>query len=45
MAEHPNFYFIGKPSRGKGGEGIILIQKFADIPKNYIANVEKDMLV
>ena len=25
MAEHPNFHFIGKPSRGKGGEGIILI--------------------
>ena len=22
---HPNFHFIGKPSRGKGGEGIILI--------------------
>jgi hypothetical protein len=25
MGEHPNFCFIGKPSRGKGGEGIILI--------------------
>jgi len=25
MEQHPKFFFIGKPSRGKGGEGIILI--------------------
>jgi len=45
MELHPNFFFIGKPSKGRGGEGIILIEKFSDIPKNYIANVERDMLV
>jgi hypothetical protein len=45
MQEHPRFYFIGKPSRGRGGEGIILISKFADIPKNVFSMEEKDMLV
>jgi len=25
MEQHPRFFFIGKPSRGRGGEGIILI--------------------
>jgi len=45
MELHPNFHFIGKPSRGKGGEGIILIEKFTDIPKNYVSNSQKDMLV
>lgn len=25
MELHPKFFFIGKPSRGRGGEGIILI--------------------
>ena len=34
MAAHPKFFFIGKPSCGKGGEGIMLLQKFSDIPKN-----------
>ena len=32
MKEHPKFTFIAKPSRGKGGEGIVLVQKFGDIP-------------
>ena len=32
MKEHPKFTFIAKPSRGKGGEGIFLINKFTDIP-------------
>ena len=37
--------WIGKPSAGKGGEGIILIQKFKDIPKNLSNYEEKAMLV
>ena len=37
MAEHPTFMFIGKPSCGKGGEGIMLLQKFKDIPKNVFS--------
>jgi glutathione synthase/RimK-type ligase-like ATP-grasp enzyme len=45
MELHPNFHFIGKPNRGKGGEGIILIEKFTDIPKNYVSNSQKEMLV
>lgn len=45
MELHPKFFFIGKPSRGRGGEGIILIQKFKDIPKNVFSHEEKDMLV
>ena len=32
MKNHPKFTFIAKPSRGKGGEGITLVQKFSDIP-------------
>ena len=38
MTAHPNFWFIGKPSCGKGGEGIMLIQKYNDIPKNVFTN-------
>jgi len=45
MEAHPNFFFIGKPSKGRGGEGIIMIEKFSDIPKNYIANTQRDILV
>jgi len=37
--------FIGKPSKGKGGEGIFLISKFEDIPRReWIAN-SNDLLV
>ena len=32
MKEHPKFTFIAKPSKGKGGEGIYLVQKYTDIP-------------
>lgn len=45
MEQHPRFFFIGKPSRGRGGEGIILISRFKDIPKNVFSHEEKDMLV
>lgn len=34
MRHHPNQPFICKPSRGKGGEGITLVKKFTDLPKN-----------
>lgn len=44
MGLHPNFTFIGKPSCGKGGEGIFLIDKFSKIPqKSYVKN--NDLLV
>ncbi len=45
MAEHPTFMFIGKPSCGKGGEGIMLLQKFKDLPKNVFSGEQKDLLV
>jgi len=34
MRYHPNQTFISKPSRGRGGEGITLVKKFTDLPKN-----------
>lgn len=34
MRYHPNQTFICKPSRGRGGEGITLLKKFTDLPKN-----------
>ena len=45
MSAHPNFFWIGKPSCGRGGEGIMLLQKYNDIPKNLLTNQEKDLLV
>ena len=45
MEMHPRFFFIGKPSCGKGGEGIMLLQKFKDIPTNMYSGEKKDMLV
>ena len=34
MRHFPNQCFICKPSRGRGGEGISLIKKFHDLPRN-----------
>ncbi len=45
MEQHPRFIFIGKPSCGKGGEGIMLFQKFKDIPKDHIKNELRELLV
>lgn len=45
MGLHPNFFFIGKPSCGKGGEGIFLIQKYKDIPQKSYATKGNDLLV
>jgi len=45
MEAHPRFCFIGKPSCGKGGEGIFLLQKIKDIPNNAMTGEKKDMLV
>ena len=36
MRHFPNQTFICKPSKGRGGDGIILVKKFADLPKNAI---------
>jgi glutathione synthase/RimK-type ligase-like ATP-grasp enzyme len=44
MKEHPKFTFIAKPSRGKGGEGIFLINKFSDLPSSSWGKNE-DLLV
>jgi biotin carboxylase len=32
MKEHPKFTFISKAVRGRGGEGIMLVQRFQDLP-------------
>ena len=45
MANHPSFMFIAKPNGGKGGEGIFLIQKFKDLPKDHSKGELKDFLV
>lgn len=37
--------FIAKPNGGKGGEGIQLVQKFKDIPKDYSKGEYKELLV
>lgn len=34
MRHFPNQTFICKPSKGRGGEGICLVRRFADLPKN-----------
>lgn len=34
MRHYPNQTFICKPSKGRGGEGITLLRKFSDLPKN-----------
>ena len=44
-ANHPTFMFIGKPSCGKGGEGIMLLSKFKDIPKDNTKGELKELLV
>lgn len=33
MRHFPNQTFICKPSKGRGGEGICLVRKFSDLPK------------
>lgn len=34
MNENPKSTFICKPNAGRGGEGIFLISKFDELPKN-----------
>jgi glutathione synthase/RimK-type ligase-like ATP-grasp enzyme len=45
MAAHPTFMFIAKPNGGKGGEGIQLIQKFKDLPRDTQKNELREFLV
>lgn len=45
MEQHPKFTFICKPNCGKGGEGIFLVDKFKQIPKNMWADSHAELLV
>jgi len=45
MEQHPRFIFICKPNSGKGGEGIFLVDKFKNIPKNLWSDHHSDLLV
>lgn len=45
MEQHPKFIFICKPNCGKGGEGIFLVDKFKQIPKNLWQDCHDDLLV
>lgn len=46
MKEHPKFTFIAKPNKGKGGEGIFLINKFSELPHyNSWNSKSNDLLV
>ena len=38
MRHFPNQTFICKPSKGRGVEGISLVRKFTDLPKNAFLN-------
>lgn len=45
MKAHAKFTFICKPSKGKGGEGIFMIQKYSDIPERTWSFKERELLV
>jgi glutathione synthase/RimK-type ligase-like ATP-grasp enzyme len=45
MKDHPKFTFIAKPSRGRGGEGISLVQRFQDLPQSWQIRASSDLLV
>jgi tubulin polyglutamylase TTLL11 len=45
MEAHPKFIFICKPDRGKGGDGIFLVDKYKSIPKNLFSDEHSDLLV
>jgi biotin carboxylase len=45
MHDHKTQMFIAKPSAGKGGEGISLVAKFKDLPKDYSKGEHKELLV
>lgn len=36
MRAFPNYTFIAKPSRGRGGDGIFLVRKFTELPKSAL---------
>ena len=38
MKQYPGQTFIAKPSKGRGGCGIVLVRKMSDLPKNAIYN-------
>ena len=52
MKEHPGNTYIGKPSRGSGGEGIFLMKRPLDMPsytttKEYIVQryIERPLMI
>jgi glutathione synthase/RimK-type ligase-like ATP-grasp enzyme len=36
MRAFPNYTFIAKPSKGRGGDGIFLVKKFTDLPRSAL---------
>jgi hypothetical protein len=38
LRQYPDLSFIAKSSNGRGGDGIILLKKFTDLPKAAFHN-------
>ncbi len=38
MKQFPGQTFIAKPSKGRGGEGIVIVRKMSDLPKGALYN-------
>lgn len=36
MRAFPNYTYIAKPSKGRGGDGIFLVKKFTDLPRSAL---------
>lgn len=38
MRAFPDHTFIAKPSRGRGGEGIVIVKRLSDLPKSAMSH-------